>query len=257
MGWPGGQEIDRVQTAPRSCCLQLSCSPAWLPSRAGRAPPRASRPGPFGPSSPQSAPSPGASTATSPATRCCETLTLLLHAKLVRIDRRTQELEPWLAESWTVSPDGLTYTLRLRPDVTFSDGAPFTSADVLFAFHAVYDQKTPPSPLADGLRVGGKPLLVSAPDPGTVVVRFPAPFGPGPPGARQPADPPAPQARGGARRGRARVRLGPGHAARGHRRASARSSSRSTSPDSAWSSPATRATGERTRTACACRCSID
>ncbi len=109
----------------------------------------------------------------------CETLTLLLHAKLVRIDRRTQELEPWLAESWTVSPDGLSYTLRLRPDVTFSDGAPFTSADVLFAFHAVYDQKTPPSPLADGLRVGGKPLLVSAPDPGTVVVRFPAPFGPG------------------------------------------------------------------------------
>jgi peptide/nickel transport system substrate-binding protein len=39
------------------------------------------------------------------------TLTHLLHATLVRIDRRTQELEPWLAESWSVSPDGLTYTL--------------------------------------------------------------------------------------------------------------------------------------------------
>ncbi len=107
-----------------------------------------------------------------------ETLTHLLHAKLVRIDRRTQELEPWLAESWTISPDGLVATLKLRRGVTFSDGAPFTSADVLFAFRAVYDAKTASS-IGDSLKVDGKPLQVSAPDPGTVVVRFPSPFGPG------------------------------------------------------------------------------
>jgi peptide/nickel transport system substrate-binding protein len=107
-----------------------------------------------------------------------ETLTHLLHAKLVRINRQTQELEPWLAQAWTVSPDGLTYTMTLRRDVTFSDGTPFTSADVLFAFRAVSEEKDP-SGIGDSLRVSGKPLQVTAPDANTVVVRFPVPFGPG------------------------------------------------------------------------------
>jgi peptide/nickel transport system substrate-binding protein len=107
-----------------------------------------------------------------------ELFSQLTQSRLVRINRQTQELEPWLAESWTTSPDGLTYTLKLRGGVTFSDGAPFTSADVLFAFRAIYDEKTPPI-LGESIRVGGKPLAVSAPDPSTVVVRFPSPFGPG------------------------------------------------------------------------------
>jgi len=107
-----------------------------------------------------------------------EVFTHLTQARLVRIDRQTQELQPWLAESWTASADGLTYTLTLRPGVTFSDGAPFTSADVLFAFRAIYDEKMPPI-LGESMRVGGKPLAVSAPDASTVVVRFPSAFGPG------------------------------------------------------------------------------
>jgi peptide/nickel transport system substrate-binding protein len=107
-----------------------------------------------------------------------ETITQLTQARLVRIDRRTQELEPWLAGSWAPSPDGLAWTLTLRPGVTFSDGAPFTSADVLFSFRAIYDEAVG-SPIGESMRVGGKPLAVSAPDPQTVVVRFPSPFGPG------------------------------------------------------------------------------
>ena len=107
-----------------------------------------------------------------------ELFSQLTQSRLVRINRQTQELEPWLAESWTASPDGLTYTLKLRAGVTFSDGTPFTSADVLFAFRAIYDEKTPPI-LGESIRVGGKPLAVSAPDPSTVVVRFPSAFGPG------------------------------------------------------------------------------
>ncbi len=107
-----------------------------------------------------------------------EIVTCLTQARLVRIDRRTQELEPWLAESWTMSADGLTYTLKLRQGVKFSDGVPFTSADVTFAFKAIYDEKTG-SALGESMRVGGKPLDVSAPDPMTVVIRFPSPFGPG------------------------------------------------------------------------------
>src|SRR6188474_2771501 len=37
-----------------------------------------------------------------------------------------------LAESWTVSPDGLTYTFRLRDGVKWHDGKPFTAEDVKF-----------------------------------------------------------------------------------------------------------------------------
>ncbi len=107
-----------------------------------------------------------------------ELFSQLTQSRLVRINRQTQELEPWLAESWTASPDGLTYTLKLRSGVTFSDGAPFTSADVLFAFRAIYDEKMPPI-LGESIRVGGKPLTATAPDAGTVVVRFPSAFGPG------------------------------------------------------------------------------
>jgi peptide/nickel transport system substrate-binding protein len=107
-----------------------------------------------------------------------EIVTSLTQARLVRIDRRTQELEPWLAESWTTSADGLVYTIKLRQGITFSDGVPFTSADVVFAFQAIYDEKMPPI-LGESIRVGGQPLVVTAPDPATVVVRFPSPFGPG------------------------------------------------------------------------------
>ena len=77
-------------------------------------------------------------------------LSNLTQAKLVRINKVTQDVEPWLAESWTRSEDGRRYTLKLRPGVVFSDGQPFTSADVVFTFKAVYDEKTG-SNLADSL----------------------------------------------------------------------------------------------------------
>ncbi len=41
--------------------------------------------------------------------------------------------QPSLAKSWTVSTDGLTYTFDLQSGVTWHDGKPFTSADVVFS----------------------------------------------------------------------------------------------------------------------------
>jgi peptide/nickel transport system substrate-binding protein len=107
-----------------------------------------------------------------------ELLSTLTQAKLVRINRATQEVEPWLAERWTRTADGLTYTLALRPDLTFSDGHPFTADDVVFSFAAAYDEKSG-SPVADSLETNGKKLAVRAVDSRTVVVTFPSPFGPG------------------------------------------------------------------------------
>jgi peptide/nickel transport system substrate-binding protein len=102
----------------------------------------------------------------------------LLNAKLVRLNRVDQEIEPWLAESWERSSDGRRYTMRLRTGVTFSDGQPFTADDVLFSFEAAYDQRDG-AVVGSSLMVGGKPLGVEAPDAATVVVIFPEAFGPG------------------------------------------------------------------------------
>jgi peptide/nickel transport system substrate-binding protein len=113
-----------------------------------------------------------------PADNSKELLAQVLHDRLVRVNRATDALEPRLAERWTAEPDGVTHTISLRPGVTFSDGAPFTSADVLFAFEAVYS-KAANSAIGTSLTIGGKPLEVTAPDAATVRIRFPSPFGPG------------------------------------------------------------------------------
>ena len=96
----------------------------------------------------------------------------------MRINRVTQELEPWLAERWTLAGDGRTYTLQLRSGVRFSDGHPFSADDVVFSFAAAYDARTASS-LADSLQVRGKPLEVRAISPSEVALTFPAPYGPG------------------------------------------------------------------------------
>src|SRR5919201_1298257 len=41
-----------------------------------------------------------------------------------------------VASTWTISPDGLTYTFKLHPGIRFHDGSPLTSADV----NAAYDK---------------------------------------------------------------------------------------------------------------------
>ena len=105
-------------------------------------------------------------------------MTQLTQAGLVRINRTEDVVEPWLAESWSSDDDGRTHTLTLREGTTFSDGEPFTSADVLFSFEALYDERLG-SALADSLRIDGRPIGVEAPDATTVVVRFPVPYSPG------------------------------------------------------------------------------
>jgi peptide/nickel transport system substrate-binding protein len=102
----------------------------------------------------------------------------LTQAKLVRINQSTQAVEPWLAESWTASDDGLRFTMHLRRGVLFSDGQPFTADDVVFSFQAAYDEKAG-STLADSLQAGGRKLKVVASDPQTVVITFPVLFAPG------------------------------------------------------------------------------
>lgn len=59
---------------------------------------------------------------------------------LIRVDKTGTKLEPGLAESWTVSPDGLTYTFKMR-DAKFSDGSPITAGDAAFSLLRIRDNK--------------------------------------------------------------------------------------------------------------------
>ena len=78
-----------------------------------------------------------------------------------------------------LTPDGtVDGYVRGRTEGAWSDGAPFTSADVVFTFKAIHDPKVN-SILAGSLKVNGQPLTVTAPDARTVVIGYPGVFGPG------------------------------------------------------------------------------
>jgi peptide/nickel transport system substrate-binding protein len=82
-----------------------------------------------------------------------------LQADLIHIDRQTQRAGPALAKSWSVSPDGLHYTLVLRRGLRFSDGRPLDADDVVFTFRCYLDERNA-SPQRDLLVIGGKPVGV-------------------------------------------------------------------------------------------------
>lgn len=60
----------------------------------------------------------------------------LVFNRLVRINSKGQ-IEPDLAESWTISDDGLEYVFYLRENVFFHDGKPFTAEDVAFTYRQI------------------------------------------------------------------------------------------------------------------------
>ena len=76
------------------------------------------------------------------------------------------ELEPVLADSYEPSEDGLTYTFKLKSDVTFHNGDAFTSADVLYTYNWIMDEANASTRLANFELVES----VEAPDDTTVVV---------------------------------------------------------------------------------------
>jgi peptide/nickel transport system substrate-binding protein len=67
----------------------------------------------------------------------------LMSDTLVTMDYDMRTIRPGLAESWTVSPDGLTYTFQLRRDVTFCDGRALTAEDMAFSINRWIGRTTP------------------------------------------------------------------------------------------------------------------
>jgi peptide/nickel transport system substrate-binding protein len=62
---------------------------------------------------------------------------------LVRFKHGTTEAEPCLATSWSISPDGLSYTFTLRDGVRFHDGAPLDARAAAFSFLRQMDKSHP------------------------------------------------------------------------------------------------------------------
>ena len=65
-----------------------------------------------------------------------------IYETLLERDKDSLDLAPLLAQSWTISPDLLTYTFRIKKGVFWSDGVEFTSDDVLYSFRTIMDPKT-------------------------------------------------------------------------------------------------------------------
>jgi peptide/nickel transport system substrate-binding protein len=92
---------------------------------------------------------------------------------LVKYDKDVQIVGD-LAESWTVSPDGLVITFHLRKGVRWHDGHPFTAHDCLYTYQVTIDPKTPTAYAGDFLKVKKAEVL----DDHTFRVTYDKPFAP-------------------------------------------------------------------------------
>ncbi len=108
------------------------------------------------------------------ADESAETLQYLTEGVLIRVNRLTQQPEPQLAVSWTVSKDATKITFQLREGVHFPDGSPFTAEDVTRSFERLLDPALH-SPIADTFKTDKGVVKVRSDGPHTVIAEFPAP----------------------------------------------------------------------------------
>lgn len=94
----------------------------------------------------------------------------LIFAGLFTYDQQNR-LRGDLAESWHVDTSGEVYTVKLRPNLTWQDGQPLTSADVVFTYRAIQnpDAQSP-------LHADWAGISVRAIDARTVEFRLPNPL---------------------------------------------------------------------------------
>lgn len=97
---------------------------------------------------------------------------------LLNFDEPSQTVEPGLADFWTNSPDGKTWTFRLRKNLRWSDGAPLTADDVVFTCNDVIFNPKINNVTRDPFIIDGKPFTVTKIDDLTVQVVTPEVYAP-------------------------------------------------------------------------------
>ncbi len=90
------------------------------------------------------------------------------------MDSKDANILPDLAEKWTVTPDGKTYTFTLRKGVKFHNGDTFTAADVKFTLERVMK---PPKGILSPRQTAFEPVAaVQVTDDSTVVIQLKRPY---------------------------------------------------------------------------------
>lgn len=98
------------------------------------------------------------------------TVSRLIFAGLFTYNNKNQ-LTGDLASGYSVDANGTTYTVSLRPHLTWQDGQPLTSSDVLFTYQSIQnpDAQSP-------LRTSWQGITITAPNPQTVVFKLQNPL---------------------------------------------------------------------------------
>lgn len=97
---------------------------------------------------------------------------------LLNFDVLSQEVMPGLADVWTNSPDGKTWTFHLRKNLRWSDGAPLTADDVVFTWNDVIFNPKIDTVMRDQFVIGGKKPAVTKIDDLTIQIVTPEVFAP-------------------------------------------------------------------------------
>ncbi|MGD1919973.1 MAG: ABC transporter substrate-binding protein [Pleurocapsa sp.] len=99
---------------------------------------------------------------------------------LVEQNPLTGEVEPALAESWSISDDNLEIIYTMRPNLKWSDGNPLTVDDVVFTYNQLYLNPEIPTGMRDILRIGQSGALPTVSKVNERQVKFtvPEPFAP-------------------------------------------------------------------------------
>jgi peptide/nickel transport system substrate-binding protein len=97
-----------------------------------------------------------------------QALVSLVFAGLTRLDQHGAPF-PDLAQTWSLSDDGLTYTFTLRPDLRWHDGRRLTAQDVVFTYTLLQSPELPIPPRVAGFLSGAS---ITAPDERTVVIEL-------------------------------------------------------------------------------------
>ncbi|HTV61039.1 MAG TPA: ABC transporter substrate-binding protein [Verrucomicrobiae bacterium] len=97
---------------------------------------------------------------------------------LLNFDVPTQTVKPGLADWWTNSPDGRTWTFHLRKNLRWSDGAPLTADDVVFTWNDVIYNPNINNVTRDAFILDGKEFTVTKVDDLTVQFVTPKVYAP-------------------------------------------------------------------------------
>jgi peptide/nickel transport system substrate-binding protein len=89
-----------------------------------------------------------------------------IYPSLTMLDNNGKPI-PYLADSWTTSADGLTWTFKIHPGLKWSDGTPITAKDAAWTFNLI--MTNPTAATANGSLVDNF-KKVTAPDDNTLVI---------------------------------------------------------------------------------------